>query len=257
MLGHVDAAFLCTTERPAAGIIRMILSRQKSVATSRFPAGADGEIRDLATLARRGAVALMTATVSRHIPERARWGEAARDGIVGAPAVLRIHRHGVYSLGTGRGFRTPSVSYLTGELLHDLDLACWVAGRAVSTHASFCHKREGGDQASALHLLVTHESGAISMITAEGAQYQTAPVVRYELAATDGTLSRESTSADGYQETPGSDRPPMSDAEDLVIAAMSAITQNSVVNDIDEGAELQRMILSAMSSPASSPSGER
>lgn len=247
-LGTVEAVFVCVHPQQATGIILRIVGSGRSVASAFHPDCTAEEAGALAETARKNGTAIVTSTLARHLPLLAAWGHAAEG--VGSSAVFRAHR--VSSLlgdAPGEGRELPE-QYVSGELVRDLDVACWIAGDLSQLHITThdllgrpCSRSESNSSRRVVHVIAKHASGTIAMVTGETAALSEPAGIRYSLAGTEGTLRAHDGSSGGLSEYPvGRDE---RDGEELVRAAIAAVASHPDTNDIEYGWNLRQLIRSA------------
>ena len=127
------------------------------------------------------------------IPAYAQLRRAVGDGLLGELAVLRFYRSGAFPV------RAPwfadldsSGGIILDMMIHDLDIARWVAGEVTRVSASWV-RRDGPVEAA--HVLLTHASGVISQISGLWGSPRTRFTTGYAAAGTGGTLEHDSAAA--------------------------------------------------------------
>lgn len=157
---------------------------------------ADGE-RILAACAAAG-VRLFVAHVLRYFPEVAEVERIVRSGAIGAPGVLRLKRAAFRPRKpAGHWLFDPARSggMVLDLMIHDLDLARWLAGDVVAVRcisASADRPERPVDHAFAI---LTHASGAISHVTGSWAYAEPAFRTSMEVAGAHGVLTYDSDEA--------------------------------------------------------------
>jgi predicted dehydrogenase len=165
---------------------------------------------ELAALAASAGVRLFPAHVVRWFPEYVRLKQAVDAGLLGELAVLRFSRSGAYPTRTPWfADRALSGGIIMDQMIHDLDVARWVAGEVVRVSAvstgvgdaaggEIGAVGEGGDGADAAdpieaaHVLLTHASGAISHVAGLWGPQHLAFTTEFSVAGTLGTLEHSS-----------------------------------------------------------------
>ena len=141
-------------------------------------------------VAARG-VSVYPAHVVRWFPEYAAARSRILGGSLGSVAVARFVRSGEYP-SWGRWFANDEASggIIQDQMIHDLDIARWMLGEVITVHAVMRVAKTAA--ARSAHVLLTHESGAISSVTgvwgAPGVSFAT----RFSVSGTGGTLSYDS-----------------------------------------------------------------
>ncbi len=146
-------------------LIRRALESGKDVITEKPLARTNAEAEHLERLAAELGRTLYPAHVVRFFPEYVRLHESVTSGLLGDLAVLRFSRSGAYPTRTP-WFADHSLSggIIMDQMIHDIDIARWIAGEV--TRVSAVSSRAGTTEhpVEAAHVLLTHESGAISHI---------------------------------------------------------------------------------------------
>lgn len=142
-------------------------------------------------------LSLFPAHVVRWFPEYVQVKDAAEAGRLGEIAVMRFSRIGEYpSWAEWFSDEQQSGGIIVDQMIHDLDVARWIAGEVKEVYATLVT-----DQAPAVsaQVLLTHAEGAISTVTgvwgAAGTPFRTA----FSVAGSDGTLSYDSTDAASFR----------------------------------------------------------
>lgn len=140
-------------------------------------------------------VRLFVAHVLRYFPEVAAAKRAVDEGAIGRPAVLRLKRAAFRPRKpAGHWLFDPARSggMVLDLMIHDLDLARWVAGDVVAVQC-----RSAGDERPGLGVdhafaILTHASGAISHVTGSWAYAMPAFRTSMELAGSHGLIAYDS-----------------------------------------------------------------
>ncbi|MEV8314088.1 Gfo/Idh/MocA family oxidoreductase [Streptomyces sp. NPDC059900] len=165
---------------------------------------ADAE--EIAAAAEAAGVRLHPAHVVRYFPAYAAMQRAVAKGELGDLAVLRFTRGGARPQ-WAPWFADPAQSggVIMDLMVHDIDIARWIAGDVVRVHAQTrgVEHATGAERAEVVSAtaVLTHASGVISHITGlwglADQQFRTT----FRVAGSDGLLRHDSTSVPGYRIT--------------------------------------------------------
>nr|WP_166844219.1 Gfo/Idh/MocA family oxidoreductase [Isoptericola sp. BMS4] len=174
--------------------------------------GADGAT--LLAAARAADRQLYPGHVVRYFPEYARMRDAVRAGAVGTPAVLRFARGGAFPTWSAWfADEARSGGVVLDLMLHDLDLARWVAGEVTSVHATRRSLDADGAPRTLAHVVLTHAGGALSHVRGLWGAPHTSFRTSFHVAGNAGTLRFDSAESGGVRTdlapvpTGGEDRP--------------------------------------------------
>ncbi|SEE49677.1 myo-inositol 2-dehydrogenase / D-chiro-inositol 1-dehydrogenase [Jiangella alba] len=173
---------------------------------------------ELGRTAEARGLGLFPAHVVRWFPAYVAAQRAVSCGELGSPAVLRFSRIGEYpSWSQWFADEQHSGGIVADQMIHDLDIARWIAGEVVEVFAT----RVADDTAPAVsaQVLLTHENDAISAVNgiwgAAGTTFRTA----FSIAGDQGMLRYDSTESGSFRLDGGkgdggaSDRPDSSFTE--------------------------------------------
>lgn len=195
----VDVATPTHTHHPIA---RRALERGLDVISEKPLARTDAEAADLLDLAERTGGKLYPAHVVRYFPAYVRLHEAVRSGMLGDLAVLRFYRSGPFPARSA-WFADPALSggVILDQMIHDLDIARWLAGEVVAVSATVNRatvSRRGEDPVEAAHVLLSHASGAITHVAGVWGPRHLRFTTGYHVAGTAGVLEHDSAAEQGY-----------------------------------------------------------
>ena len=145
--------------------------------------------------ARRSGVRLFVAHVVRFFPEYVAARRAVLDGAIGDPGVLRLTRASFRPRQpAGHWFfdHARSGGIVLDLMIHDLDVARWIAGDVVAVHcrsAGAARPDTGVDHAVAI---LTHRSGAISHVSASWGYAPPTFRTAFEIAGSHGLIEHDS-----------------------------------------------------------------
>jgi predicted dehydrogenase len=165
LLDAVDAVDVVTPTPAHPAVVEAALAAGRHVLCEKPLArtGADGAA--LLAAARAADRQLYPGHVVRYFPEYARLREAVHAGSVGEPAVLRFARGGAYpTWSPWFADEAQSGGVVLDLMLHDLDIARWVAGEVVAVHATRRSLEAGGAPHTLAHVVLTHAGGALSHV---------------------------------------------------------------------------------------------
>jgi myo-inositol 2-dehydrogenase/D-chiro-inositol 1-dehydrogenase len=123
---------------------------------------------------------------------------AVAAGLLGDLAVLRFSRSGAAP--EKAWFADPALSggIVLDQMIHDLDMARWVAGEVVRVSAVSSRRAEGARPIEAAHVLLTHRSGAISHVAGVWGPAHLRFTTGYSVTGTGGTLAHDSAAERPY-----------------------------------------------------------
>lgn len=160
---------------------------------------------------------LYPAHVVRFFPEYAALRAAVRGGDVGAPAVLRLARGGTFPYwAPWFADDAQSGGVVMDLMIHDLDVARWVAGELTSVYATRRTVEQDGAPQTLAHAVLTHAGGAITHVRGLWGAPHTSFRTSFHVAGDAGVLHFDSAGAGGVR----ADLPPVpSGGEDRPAAA--------------------------------------
>lgn len=192
LLASCDIVDICTPTPSHLDYIESALLAGKHVICEK-PVSLDLEgARRVGRLATERSRHLYPAHVVRFFPEYALAKRAVDDGAIGDVAVMRFSRIGEYPTWS-EWFSDIELSggIVVDQMIHDLDIARWIAGDVVEVYAT---RAEHAAEASAVsaHVVLTHEGGAVGHVNgvwgATGTTFRTS----FSIAGSDGLLERDS-----------------------------------------------------------------
>lgn len=152
----------------------------------------DADAAELVCAARAAGVQLYPAHVVRYTPEYALLKRVVDDGRLGELAVLRFVRSG--SFPDRAWFADPELSggIIMDQMIHDLDLARWVAGDVAVVSAISHRAGTASHPVEAAHVTLTHVSGAITQCSGIWGPSHLPFTTEYSVTGNRGTLSHSS-----------------------------------------------------------------
>ncbi|PPF52334.1 gfo/Idh/MocA family oxidoreductase [Clavibacter michiganensis] len=199
LLDLVDVVDVVTPTWTHAAIVRRALEAGKDVISEKPLARTDADAQELVALAARLGRRLHPAHVVRFFPEYVRLKEAVDQGLLGDLAVLRFSRAGAFPTRTPWfADRALSGGIIMDQMIHDLDIARWVAGEVVRVSAVSTRAGDAEHPIEAAHVLLTHASGAISHVAGVWGPAHLRFTTEYTVTGTAGQLEHSSAVQRGY-----------------------------------------------------------
>jgi predicted dehydrogenase len=199
LLATVDYIDVATPTFTHHALVKRALEAGKHVISEKPLARTDAEADELSALAHQLGLQLYPAHVVRFFPEYVLLHDAVVDGQLGDLAVLRFSRSGAFPTRTPWfADRALSGGIIMDQMIHDIDIARWVAGPV--TRVSAVSSRAGDETApvEAAHVLLTHSSGAISHIAGLWGPSHLPFTTEYSVTGTEGSLSHSSAAERNY-----------------------------------------------------------
>lgn len=199
LLDSVDVVFIATPTFTHADIARRALEAGKHIITEKPVTLTNADAQDLLRLAHQTDRHVYPAHVVRYFPEYVRLKAAVDAGRLGDLAVLRFARSGSFPTRTA-WFADPELSggIIMDQMIHDLDIARWVAGEVTTVSATSVRTGNETTPIEAAHVLLTHESGAISHVAGVWGAAHLEFTTEYSVAGTLGTLTHSSARERNY-----------------------------------------------------------
>ncbi|MBT2502269.1 Gfo/Idh/MocA family protein [Curtobacterium sp. ISL-83] len=186
----VDVVTPTHTHRP---IVEAALHAGKDVISEKPLARSVDDARAMTELAAALGRRLYPAHVVRYFPEYRRLQQAVVAGTLGDLAVLRFARSGAAPTSVPWfADRALSGGIILDQMLHDIDIARWIAGPVtrVSARSSAVTDRDG--RVEAAHVLLTHRDGAISEIAGVWGPPHLRFTTEFSVTGTGGRLEHSS-----------------------------------------------------------------
>lgn len=195
----VDVVDVVTPTFAHAEVVRAALAAGKDVVSEKPLARTDADAADLVSRARQAGRQLYPAHVVRFFPAYVRLHEAVTTGLLGDLAVLRFVRSGAFPIRTAWfADRALSGGIVMDQMIHDLDIARWVAGPVTTVSAVGVRAGTEAEPVEAAHVLLTHESGAISHVAGIWGPQHLAFSTEYSVTGTRGSLAHRSLDEQDY-----------------------------------------------------------
>lgn len=189
LLAACDIVDICTPTPTHRGLCEVALRAGKHVICEK-PIALNTEDADaLAELAAVVGKQLHPAHVVRYFPEYALAKHAVAAGQIGDPAILRFTRIGEFPTWAGWfADEAQSGGIVLDQMIHDLDIARWVAGDVSEVYAV----KSSADGCQTAQVVLTHESGALSYVTGVWGAPGTTFATSFSLAGSRGVLKHDS-----------------------------------------------------------------
>jgi predicted dehydrogenase len=199
LLDWAQVADLASPTHTHYPLARQALAAGLDVICEKPLARTDEQAAELVSLARQSGHHLYPNHVVRYFPAYVRLREAVRDGRLGDLAVLRFYRSGAFPVRSA-WFADLDLSggVVLDMMLHDLDLARWVAGEVTEVSATRSRRGEGQHPAEASHVLLTHASGAVTQVSGVWGAQHLRFTTGYFAAGTGGTLEYDRAAESGF-----------------------------------------------------------
>lgn len=141
---------------------------------------------------------LFPAHVVRFFPQYEALRRAVDAGRLGDLAVLRFERSGSMPVQPWFGDEAVSGGIIMDQMIHDIDQALWLAGPATSVFAA--QNISSGDKSvRAAHVILTHESGALSFCRGLWGAKGTVFHYSFDVAGSAGKLTYDSAKNTGIE----------------------------------------------------------
>ncbi|MFJ3034694.1 Gfo/Idh/MocA family protein [Curtobacterium pusillum] len=199
LLATVDLVDVVTPTFTHAEVVRAALAAGKDVVSEKPLARTDADAAELVVLAQDAGRQLYPAHVVRFFPAYVRLKEAVTTGLLGDLAVLRFVRSGAFPTRTPWfADRALSGGIVMDQMIHDIDIARWVAGEVVRVSAVSVRGGTDAEPVEAAHVLLTHASGAISHVAGIWGPQHLGFSTEYSVTGTLGSLSHSSRAEQDY-----------------------------------------------------------
>ncbi len=200
LLARVDVVDVVVPTFAHAEIVRAALAAGKPVISEKPLALTDADASDLVARAEQAGIPLYPAHVVRFFPEYVRLKQAVDSGLLGDLAVLRLSRSGAFpTRAAWYADHALSGGIIMDQMIHDLDMARWLAGEVVRVSAVTAGIPDADNPVQAAHVLLTHASGAISQVSGLWGPQHLAFTTEYSVTGTLGCLSHSSAAERNYR----------------------------------------------------------
>lgn len=210
LLARCRAVDICTPTPTHKDLARAAIAAGRHVVCEKPLALTVPDAEDIAAAADAAGVRLHPAHVVRYFPAYAAMRDAVVRGELGPLAVLRFTRGGARPQ-WAPWFADPAQSggVIMDLMVHDIDIARWVAGDVVRVHAQtrgIEHATGAPADVVTATAVLTHASGAVSHVSGlwglPDQQFRTT----FRIAGADGLLRHDSTAVPGFRITAQGER---------------------------------------------------
>jgi predicted dehydrogenase len=195
MLADVDVVDICAPTHLHHELVLQAAAAGKHIVCEKPLGRTVAQGQEMIAACRQAGVKLLVAHVVRFFPEYAQAQAVVAGGEIGQPAVIRLTR------GTFQPKKAVDNWFLDVEksggmmfdlMIHDFDIARWLAGEVTSVFAKKISSSRPGPPVDHGLAILTHRSGAISHV--EGSWAYPPPLfrTRFEIAGSDGWLEFDS-----------------------------------------------------------------
>jgi len=199
LLDKVDYVDVATPTYTHFELVKRALDAGKDVISEKPLTRTDEEAATLGDLAAAKGRKLYPAHVVRFFPEYVKLYEAVKAGLLGDLAVLRFSRSGAFPTRTPWfADRALSGGIIMDQMIHDLDIARWVAGEVTRVSAVSSRAGDTEHPVEAAHVLLTHASGAISHVAGLWGPAHLQFTTEYSVTGTLGSLVHSSAAQRNY-----------------------------------------------------------
>jgi len=260
LLDRCDIVDICTPTPTHRELVDEAARAGKHVICEKPLAHDYENARSIRDVAEAAGINLVPAHVVRYFEPYRIAHSVVREGGIGELAVLRFSRSGVAPQSAWYHDTSMSGGIILDQMIHDIDQALWIAGSAVRVFATITARNEP-DHLSSAHVVLTHDSGAISHCRGNWAAMGAPFRYSFHLAGTGGTLAFDSTKNVGFATTTAF--APESEHADLIptssltgdpfqaqlAEALGFLTRGTAARvSIDDGVEAVRVARAAVQS---------
>lgn len=192
LLDRADVVDVVTPTFTHHDLVLRAIRAGKHVVSEKPLSRTDADAAELVESARASGVRLYPAHVVRYMPEYALLKRVVDDGQLGDLAVLRFVRSGAFP--DRAWFADPELSggIIMDQMIHDLDIARWVAGEVASVSAISHRAGTAEHPVEAAHVTLTHTSGAITQCSGIWGPSHLPFTTEYSVTGNLGSLSHSS-----------------------------------------------------------------
>ena len=186
------------------GIVKQALMAGRDVICEKPLALTVNDAAELLQLAEQHHVHLFPAHVVRWFPAYRELKRAADAGSLGELAVMRFVRSGAFPRQPWFADSSRSGGVVADLMIHDLDVARWLAGDVVRVSAVRQRTADDGHPLEAAHVLLTHASGTITHLAGLWGAGDLQFTTEFSVTGTLGSLTYSSRAEQNYLTDPGS-----------------------------------------------------
>lgn len=230
LLAAVDLVDICTPSDSHSQLVKRAVQAGRNVICEKPLALRTEDAIEVVRLARDAGVGLYVGHVVRFFGAYVAAHDAVERGKIGRPAILHFRRAGGQPRSRDwMADEARSGGVVADLMIHDLDQARWMAGEVVRVFAQSAKPGRGGIDTHA-YAILTHESGAISHVTASwglAGGFETS----FEIAGSEGIVEYDSRQhpalvadrpellSDVRSSPPGADSPFAAELRELALSA--------------------------------------
>ena len=198
LLEAVDVIDVCTPTPSHPEYVHAALDHGMHVLCEKPFALTSNEAERMVQHANEADRILFPAHVVRFFPQYEALRRAVDSGRLGELAVLRFERSGSMPVQPWFGDEAVSGGIIMDQMIHDIDQALWLAGPATSVFAA--QNISSGDKSvRAAHVILTHESGALSFCRGLWGAKGTVFHYSFDVAGSAGKLTYDSAKNTGIE----------------------------------------------------------
>lgn len=199
LLARVDVVDVLSPTPTHHRIVTLALQAGKDVICEKPLARTPQEAAELVDLAESVGRHIYPGHVARFFPELRELSRAVTSGALGELAVLRFSRSGAFPTRSD-WFADPDASggVIMDQMIHDLDLARWIAGEVTTVSAVSRRRGSAVSPVETAHVLLTHASGAISQVSGAWGAAHSQFTTSFSVSGTQGYLEHDSVAERAY-----------------------------------------------------------
>ena len=189
LLDGCDVVDICTPTPTHRGLAELALRAGKHVICEKPIALTKADADALAELAASVDKQLHPAHVVRYFAEYALAQAAVAAGQIGEVAILRFSRIGEFPTWSAWfADETQSGGIVMDQMIHDLDIARWIAGEVTEVYAV----KSAADGCATAQVVLTHASGALSYVSGVWGAPGTTFATSFSISGSHGVLKHDS-----------------------------------------------------------------
>ena len=193
LLADVDWVLIATPTDTHHELALQALAAGRDLIVEKPLARTYAQAAELVEAAEAAGRRLYPAHVVRFFPEYVGLQRAVAGGEIGTPAVLRFTRSGSFPIRSGWfGDAARSGGIVFDQMIHDLDIARWLAGEVQQVSAVSRHDDRGPAPVQAAHVTLRHRTGAITLASGVWGAQQVGFTTSFSVAGVGGVLEHDS-----------------------------------------------------------------
>ena len=203
LLGWAEIVDVATPTNTHHGIVKQALTAGRHVICEKPLALTVDDADELVHLAEHQHVHLFPAHVVRWFPAYRELKQAVSVGSLGELAVMRFVRSGAFPRQPWFADSSRSGGVVADLMIHDLDIARWLAGDVVRVSAVRQRTADDDHPFEAAHVLLTHASGTITHLAGLWGAGDLHFTTEFSVTGTLGSLAYSSRAEQNYLTDPG------------------------------------------------------